>query len=324
MARERRVIRPYPTLAGLAAFSRELVLRVAESEVPEGGRLVLPESTYSSVPITLLVPGADDAARASRISALVGDAGLAPGAVEFVVFAYSQRLRLAEKLFQQRVTDGLPAEIPLAIGVDRADALQASRKGAIIRAFLVLAEEGSRKPLTPWRRWTWLSCAEFRIGVDSGTLGITPIPLTPQMRQEFRLPRGTMRFIRLDGSPLEDAPDADSVQIYVDERLLGSLVANHASRGGRLLQAQLFLDLGWAIASHVSLQSADLPPSYELVENSLLGRFIKAVSSEAGDDGPTVVDLYRELRSDRSRFMALVEAGLKDLPQTILGSMEET
>ncbi len=225
--------------------------------------------------------------------------------VGLVIVASSPYLKLAQIVFQEP-WGGFGRTINLgAHGMP--DAFRCIHHGCEIGVHLVLRDEATKAPRSPWRKGTWLSSVAFKLRTESEGFGFSLIPLTDEIRDDKQLPRKALRYVELPGSPMEIDSSAN-IGIYVDASLLGRLEREASTKWAIAFQDQLVIDLLGAVAMHALAAGLD-DCSWHDVKTSLLGSVIEMVAGKDGD--PRCEELLSALIVNPSVFMAAAEGVLE-------------
>lgn len=316
MNSESRIVRPYVGIDRLQRCLDEVGLDVGGEEIEVGGERILTAEKYLSLPVSIVLADDDTELSSLRYELAGGteELGLDASDVELAVVAYSARLKRTDLVWRLRVTEleDLPARIEVASAAERPAGLRAPFGGCRVELYLCLSKQLEQEALRPWRLGTWIARARFKLRTDLGEFGFTPRALTDELRKEFKLPEGTNRYVRVDGATVPGVGE-ESVELYVDEELLGQLSEFKSTFGAIALQRQLFLDALSAIAFE-SLREPDFQDkSIDELEDSLCGRVVRLVAAAGLKDTATVRRDKEEgalnmLRDDPARFLAHLEA----------------
>jgi hypothetical protein len=156
------------------------------------------------------------------------------------------------------------------------------------------------------RRGSWLAKVEFQIASPREGVGFTPLPLTDELREQFRLGLGATRYALLkDGVSLLESSTVDEVlEYYVDENLLTRLSADSSGKLSKLEQVRIFLDA----ASFVVAEATRIPGfgGFQLVDlkGTILEKFLILL---VGEDSSLQREWLVAWQQTPSRFMAGLE-----------------
>ena len=312
MSSETRLVRPY---VGGEEFQRMLdacTLRCAEQVVEGGGEVSVSLDEYLNYPFVLLFNDIDWSLAKAGAAAL--DLQLAD--IDLLVLVAAPRLRFVDVVLRRDLESfvEMPDHIALSVA-DRPRALRAPHGGADIRVYFCINRTLAPRPLSPWRKGTWLGQQEYRVRSGLSGSGFVPIRMTDDDREHLGIPKDAARFVTLDdGDPFDVAPGSDAVKLYVDGDLLDRLAVAAATPVGKHIQRQLFLDAASAIvfaahrrfgvepdlgAQHVDDFRGSLV--HKLTE-LLVGKGLDSASQEARQAE------FRRLRDAPTAFIAQIEA----------------
>ena len=171
------------------------------------------------------------------------------------------------------------------------------------------------RPLSPWRKGTWLGQQEYRVRSDLSGSGFVPIRMTDEDREHLGIPKDTARFATLDdGDPFDPEPANDVVKLYVDGDLLDRLAVAAATPVGKHIQRQLFVDATSAIVFAAQRRLAEDPglrsQHVDDFRGSLVHKLTEVVAGKGVDSATQ--DLrqseYRRLCDAPTTFIAQIEA----------------
>jgi hypothetical protein len=290
---EQREIRPFKTVDTLDSIVKGCELHLGAQHVPAGGNLAVSAADYAERRLRIALPweSEEEAALAVKeATAELESAGYTADRVAFVAVAQSKFLKLRNVI----------AVIPLNELHDITSINVEDRPAALPQL------------LRAWRKSTWLHHATFKLSTNLSQLGFTPRPLTDEERTSQELPKGTLRYIVLKESPLDEGVSEEMVEMWVDSDLLHSLSTQPNSPASRVMQAQLFVDCVSEIISSALKDPALTELGWQDVQDTLLGRVIVAIvpppSSHRIDEGISHYGGYLDLlRQDPSKLMAYAE-----------------
>jgi hypothetical protein len=314
MSTEQREFRPFNRVPSLDLFLDTWTLDVDHTEVQVGGRVILEEDRYLRAPIELRPPV--DAQRFDELLKVIqpelDDLGIGIDDLGFAVNLSSKYLKISNFLHQVPFRDvGLLGQrIALTEG-GRPDALRSPRSGCTVTAFVYLATEKTPAPRRPWRFGTWISRADFSVETVKAFTGFTPLPLTPEMKNQMGLSPGTARYVSLEEiSPIEPGVSEDSVKVYVDSAVLAKLSAQPKSKGSVAFQRQLFIDAISTIVSTSRSEENFEELAWDDVRDSLLGRVLELLIPSNAEEpnrkqlGNSYLDMMKQ---NPARLMTYVE-----------------
>jgi len=245
MSSEIRLVRPYVGGQEFQQMLDSCVLRSADQIVEGGSDVSVSLDEYLNYPFTLLLNDVDWSLVKSGASAL----DLEVADIDLLVVVAAPRLRFVESIFCRDLSsvETMPDHVPVS-SAERPRALRAPHGGADIRAYFCLNRTLEPRPLSPWRKGTWLGQQEFRVRSSLSGSGFVPIRMTDEDREHLGIPKDAARFVTLeDNDPFDVEPGSDVVKLYVDGDLLDRLAVAAATPVGKHIQRQLFLDAASAI-----------------------------------------------------------------------------
>ena len=218
MSSETRLIRPYVGGQEFQQMLDSCTLRCADQIVEGGGEVSVSLDEYLNYPFALLLQDIDWSLARDGATALELD----HSDIDLLVLAAAPRLRFVDTIFRRDLTDveSMPDHIPLSYP-ERPRALRAPHGGADLRIYFCLNRDLDPRPLSPWRKGTWLGQQAYRVRSDLSGSGFVPIRMTDEDREHLGIPKDTARFVTLDdGDPFDVDPATDVVKLYVDGELL--------------------------------------------------------------------------------------------------------
>ena len=312
MSSETRLVRPYVGGQEFQQMLDSCTLRCADEIVEGGGEVSVSLDEYLNYPFEL---------RMENISWGLAEAGtsaleLKPGDVDLLVLVAAPRLRFVDTIFRRDLSEAgsMPDHVPLS-SPERPRALRAPHGGADVRVYFCLNKHLDPRPLSPWRKGTWLGQQRYRVRSDLSGSGFVPIRMTDEDREHLGIPKDTARFVTLDdGDPFDVDPAADIVKLYVDGDLLDRLAVATSTPVGKHIQRQLFLDATSAIifAAHRRLaQDPGLGSQHvDDFRGSLVHKLTEVVASKGMDTASCDQRQteFRRLRDTPTAFLAQIEA----------------
>lgn len=313
MSTEQRDIRPFESLPRLDAIVKGCELHLGAQHTPAGGNLAVSAIDYEERRLRVVFPWETEEGAALAVKEAIAEvesAGYSPDQVALFVVAQSGFLKIRDLITMIPL-----AELATVMTVEvegRPPALRTPRSGSRISVSFALLEGTEPRLLQAWRKGTWFHQTTFGLSTNLSQLGFNPQPLTDEERALKGLPKGTLRYIVLKESPLDEGVSEDMVEMWVDSDLLHSLSTQANRPASRVMQAQLFVDCVWEIISS-ALADTDLAArGWQDIEDTLLGRVIVASapppSSHRLDETASYYnDFLTMIRDDPSRFMAYAE-----------------
>jgi hypothetical protein len=309
---ETRLIRPFVGADEVQRALDSCSLRCAEGSVVGGGDISVSLDEYLNHQFTLDLGDVEW----SQVKAGAADLGLDLADLDLIVLATAPRLRFSDVVLRQCLADRSQCDDQISLTrPERARSLRAPHGGTDLGVYVCLARSLEPRPLSPWRKGTWLGRVEYRIRSDLSGSGFVPIRMTDADRDDLGLPVDTSRFATLDdGDPFDVDPGPEAVKLYVDGELLDKLVVASATPVGRHIQRQLFLDAASAIVFAAQQRLAEGDASSNLHVDDLRGSLVhKLVEFIAGRGADTESrDLrqleFRRLQEAPVAFLARVEA----------------
>lgn len=313
MSTEQRDVRPFESLPALEAIVKGCELHLGAQHTPAGGNLAVSAIDYEERRLRVALPWEteEEATLAVKEAAAeVESAGYPVDRVALVVVAQSRFLKLRDLISMIPLSE-LATVTTIEIE-ERPPSLRTPRSGSRISVSFVLLEGTEPRLLQAWRKGTWFHQSSFGLSTNLSQLGFNPLPLTDEERDAKRLPKGTLRYINLKESPLDEGVSEDMVEMWVDSDLLHSLSTQPNSPASRVMQAQLFVDCVWEIISSALADTELAERGWQDVEDTLLGRVIVAIAPPPAthrfDERASYYgDFLNLIRQDRSRFMAYAE-----------------
>lgn len=307
MSSETRVVRPYLAVDRFQAALDGLSLEIGSEIAFPGERMTLSSAAFLGEPMTLRL--GDLEVFKKDLAAAAESAEVALDNTELLVIARTPYLRMSDFVAQVPVPELNSAEIVLRKADVRA--LRTPQGGCDVECAVVLRGEQDPRPLRPHLKGTWLGRVVFALRTDLGELGFTPRPLTDEIRDQYQLPEGALRFVALEGD-LNDATGLDDmVQLYLEPSILAELNQGASSPAGKTLQQQLFLDVVGAIVRNFGKSTAADLDFEEL--NPVLQGVVKFVAGRPQQG---------ESESRRRTRLLWALAILKDQPETFMSHVE--
>jgi hypothetical protein len=312
MSSETRLVRPY---VGGEEFQKMLdscTLRCADEVVEGGGEVSVNLDEYLNYPFALLMEDIDWALAEAGATALE----LEPGDIDLLVLVAAPRLRFVDTIFRRDLSEvgSMPDHVPLSYP-ERPRALRAPHGGADLRVYFCLNKHLNPRPLSPWRKGTWLGQQEYRVRSDLSGSGFVPIRMTDDDREHLGIPKDTARFVTLDdGDPFDIDPPTDIVKLYVDGDLLDRLAVATSTPVGKHIQRQLFLDATSAIVFAAHRRFAEDPglgtQHVDDFRGSLVHKLTEVVASKGMDSASRDQRQteFCRLRDTPTAFLAQIEA----------------
>ena len=220
---EGEVIKPF---AGLDFFEEliqgsSMVISSARGEVQ-----IYPSNPYSVSSLAL-----DSSAfvfkfnkTSEEIGAICNKAGFAPSDIDVVAIVRDQKTSTLHEVEVISITNGLNAgsEIKIVGRQDSRSRIMVNRyTGFKFEFYLVLGKDIQPRPLKPNKHGSILARAEYFIDVVNKSGGLSPFPLTKEVREMNDIPGSIWFWVEQLGDSLLEAGNLkDAFRIYVDEELL--------------------------------------------------------------------------------------------------------
>lgn len=314
MSTEQRDVRPFEPLPSLDVIVKGCVLHLGAHTAEDGESIAVSAIDYAERRLRVSLPWeSEEEAKLLLKQAIteVESAGYPVSKVALAFIAHSSFLKLRDVIAIIPLAD---LESMTAIEVHpRPAALQTPQSGSRLTVSFVLLEGTEPRVLRAWRKGAWLHRSSFGLTTNLSQLGFNPRPLTDEERETQKLPKGTLRYIVLHESPIDDGVSEDMVEMWVDSDLLHNLSTQSTSPMSRVMQAQLFVDcIGEIIAA--ALADPNFADSgWQDIEGTLLGRVVMAIvpspTTHEAEARNTHYGIYLDLiRKDPSRFLAHAES----------------
>lgn len=312
MSSETRIVRPYVGGEEFQQMLDSCTFRCADQVVEGGGEVSVNLDEYLNYPFALLIDEVDWSLVTAGASAL----DLQVSDIDFLVLVAAPRLRFVDIIFRRDLgsVGTMPDHVPLSL-LERPRALRAPHGGADIRAYFCLNRNLPPRPLSPWRKGTWLGQQNFRVRSGLSGSGFVPIRMTDDDRDHLGIPKDAARFATLDDAdPFDLDPGSDVVKLYVDGDLLDRLAVAAATPVGKHIQRQLFLDAASAIvfAAHRRFsQEPELETQHvDDFRGSLVHKLVELVAGKGMDSASQDhrQTEFRRLRDAPTAFIAQIEA----------------
>lgn len=192
MPSEQRLVRPFVGVELFASALADASVRLGPVRIDDGQRVHVPSSSLQHDPPVLswgrAVAGED--LRNTLVEA-AARADLEPDQLELLVVASTPYLRIAD--IAHRAAISVPGSIPDELDLRRLEprprAIQTPMGGCDIEVYVCLSRSLPRQLLRPSRKGTWLGRARFSVRTELGELGLSPVPLTADLRNELELGR---------------------------------------------------------------------------------------------------------------------------------------
>ena len=220
---EGEVIKPF---TGLEFFEElfqgsSMIISSARGEVE-----IFPSSPYSVSSLAL-----DSSAfvlkfnkTIEEIGAICNKAGFAPSDINFVAIVRDQKTSTLHEVEVISVINGLNtgSEVKLIGRQDSRSRIMLNRyTGFKFEFYLVLGSDIQPRPLKPNKHGSILAKTDYFIDVVNKSGGLSPFPLTKEVREMNDLPGSIWFWVEQIGDSLLDAASLkDAFRIYVDEELL--------------------------------------------------------------------------------------------------------
>ena len=317
MSRERRVIRPYKGVDDFQMILDGLFVQFGDRPILAGGLATTSSADFVSQPVSLILADTEEERDqvAADVQAACAQAELDAGALELLVVMRTPRLKLSEVVWRVGLDEigSCSPRVELSAG-ERPRPLQTPMGGCTIHTYIALREARQRVALSPWRKGTWIARAEHKIKTNVNEIGFTPLELTDEIREQERLPAGTLRFAIVE-EPLTEFSGPESIRLYIDAEVLSELAANPKTDAAKAFQRELFMT---AMAAAVTESSRQLSGgglmTVDDLEGSIAHRLIQLVTGEAPPRQRNDLHqhFFKMLRDDPARFVAHIEDRVPD------------
>jgi hypothetical protein len=259
---ERKTVRPFLDIDAAEDSLDDVRLIVGDEEHKEGP-VVLESHVLGTQKIALRLPeiGALRAA-VKRMSLKERDCGL-------VVIAASHTHRYAQVLLRDSI-DEASYHVDFALKRLTADLVLNDQNGFILTVAIVLLRDLKQVPLRPYIAGTWLARRVFNISPEKEDTSFSPEELTDAIRDQFGLPKSTLRYIHVDDDVITTNAIGDSVHVYVDGEVLNLLLANPTEPVAVQMQIELAIQATELVAQSVVRFLRD-ELGHEPSESDLLG-----------------------------------------------------
>ena len=328
MSSESRILRPYTELASFESLFQRVKLQVGRTLVDPGQRLEITPVELLTESMSVVVAHGQADIELAEADILRGlDANdLDESDLQFLVAVSSAYLKLYNVVWQGGLSDVRDRDwrIGVAHGADnRPPATRAIHHGCQISISLIFANERESSALKVWRSGTWISRADFRLSNIDGPSGFIPLPLNDSLREKFGLPRGTMRYIKLDDSPLNIRPEDDALELYIDEEVFAQLALDQDSAHSKAFQNQLFIDIATAVITKTAQDEEldSLSMDDESVRNSIVGELVRSIAGKVQSESDGELrqrqnEIFKMIRSHPFDVIARAE-GLTDIQKNM-------
>lgn len=312
-----RELRPFVSISSIEALVERIELRVGAESIGDGGRVVLSEEEFRTVPVAVVLPfGQGLEEMLAEIDEEIREVSLDLDDLLLVVNLYSNFLKISEYPHLVPLRELVTAGESLALGSgSRPKALQAVRSGCRVDVAVVLGTEKAPRVGSPWRKGTWLARARFDIYCEAEFKGFTPRPMDVETKSRLGLPPTATRYITLpDGlDPVNDEGSPELIEMWIDADLLAHLSSRDGAAVSAAIQQQLFVDAYSSITAIALARSDFLDRSWSDIQDSILGGLVRAVAGrQKGDTAESVKrrceHLLEMLKNDFSQFMSYVES----------------
>lgn len=333
MSSATRELRPFGDFEVMDQLVHSVHLRIGDTLVGRGDRIVLEEDEYRRLPVAIVFP--DDSSCLSEtledIRTELRNRNLDLSDLVLVVNLFSSYLKISEFPFIFPLSElaGRGPVLELTPEGRRPKALRAARSGCRVEVAVLLAVEKEPAVGRPWRKGTWLSRSDFGMSCELEFSGFTPRPMDAEAKVAMKLPEAATRYIALPAGvdPLVDDSSPDLIEMWVDADLLATLSSRDKSKASTAIQKQLFVDAFDCVMSEVRTRPDFADKTWTDVSDTMFGKMIRAIAGRSKNDSDAEVrarceSLMSILRDDRGRFMAFVEA-FADLTNAMIESLGE-
>lgn len=107
----------------------------------------------------------------------------------------------------------------------RSELMQSFDTGFDLGVVLYINREQNPQPLTPWRKGTWLEQSIFNVrGTEKSTATkLDYIPLTNEIREQFKLHASVSHYVNVTESPIVADSSDEDLDFYVDQKIIDEL-----------------------------------------------------------------------------------------------------
>lgn len=330
MNTEEQVVRPYEGLDRISGALDGCHLMFGPHRVDPAKILRVSDHEFLNLPAALWVARDEDSLDAFHTDLYEGLAAceVEPVDAELVVVVSTPRLKIADVAVRHSLDKPL---LSPHIGLTpdaRPAPFKAPTGGARVDVYVALGRDLDPAPLRAWRKGTWLAHQQLEVRTEAGDVGFVVLPLTEDRRYDFDLPPGSIRHIVID-DPLAPTDDADVIEIYVDEEILGQMTHRPTSAVAELFQRQLFLDAMTAVISTATASASLHGLSWGDVEDTLLGRVLSRIAGPlneqtAREHSVRCESLLRLVANQPSTVLPWLEALVPDLGRKLSDGLRGT
>ncbi len=341
MSSETREFRPYKIDSKLTGALSGSSFRFGNQVCQGEGSILVDDRTFSQRTASIIWAD-EDCFEQFKLNLRIGstDSGYDPSLLALVVIIRSGYLKshqVALKIPLSEIDD-LERVTPITTTAsgERWTALDSDTHGTFVEAYVALAKARSPKPLSAWRKSTWLVKTTFRVRCEADNALFRPMPLDDAKREELnrrdnvKLYGGTMFFVEFDsGCDLTaDLSDTEVPILWVDEKLLTTLDQHRASPAAALIQLQMVLHLITSVVYEFARQATGSGPegvaveldtlTYKELSGSLIGRIARMIA------GPKATpeqrdEVLNKMRTNPLTATAWVESQV-DLRSSLMAS----
>jgi hypothetical protein len=311
---ERETVRPFVGIEATDAALDDVRLHIDDEE-HEAGSVVLEPFRLSGSKMKIRLPKVTD------LRAAIAKSKLAEEDCGLVVLGTSRTHRDAQILLEEKIS-AASYESDYLLKRSDADLILNDQNGFTLTIAIVLLHDIETEPLRPNMAGTWLARRVFNVSPEKEDNSFSPEELTEAIREQFRLPKGTLRFVAVDDVLSADAI-GDAVHVYVDGEVLNLLLANPTEPLAVQMQIELAVLAMDVVAQTIvhelqdavghSPTEADLEP-YEAPRRFFesLGRAFERSVNEVIDISATAPELLRPLLEDAFGIRSATSTALKE------------
>ena len=301
MSSETREFRPYKVDSKLTGALGGASLRFGTLVCQPDGSILVDDRTFSKRPASII--WADESCfEQFKVDLRRGstDSGYHPSLLALVVTIRTGYLKNHELVLNMPLSeiDDLQRVTPITTSATgkRWTALNSETHGTFVETYIALSKALNPKPLSAWRKSTWLAKTTFRVRCEADNALFRPMPMDDAKRDELnrrdnvKLYRGTMFFVEFDsGCDLTaDLSDTEVPILWVDEELLTTLDQHRSSPAAALIQLQMVLHLVSSVVYEYARQATGSGPegvaveldtlTYKELTGSLIGRIARMIA----------------------------------------------
>lgn len=246
--------------------------------------------------------------------------GIEPRMVRLACAAYGSVIAEMAVLWDEPLDEvSSPTRVPMG----GAPLVLSSPNGFDARAFLYLAEDVQSDGFVPTRAGTWFSHVDFSVRAYSTLSHFSPTPLGAEERATFRLPKGSLTYVRVGDGLLDSESFEDEVEVFVDSSILSLLEEKPREPLSEYMQIELATVTMSAVISKAAslLELADGAPS--LIElRSARHPVARLIDTVATASRVSAGEIVAWARTDPGRVRGCVEECVGTLRRASLALRE--